>query len=96
MTDQGTCVVAGCTKPGTNRLLHEDEQRALTVRATLCEEHIVRAVEVMPAAEIERLLSEVSRDFAGAHVNAGVVIGAVRKALRERRPLDENDRRNDG
>ena len=39
MTDQGTCVVAGCTKPGTNRLLHEDEQRALTVRVTLCEEH---------------------------------------------------------
>lgn len=31
--------------------------------------------------KVEVLLREVSRDFAGAHVNAGVVVGAVRRRL---------------
>ena len=34
--------------------------------------------------EIERVLREVDRDFAGAHVNAGVVVGAVSDRLKER------------
>lgn len=41
-------------------------------------------VDVVSVAEVERLLSEVSSDFAGAHVNAGVVVGAVRRRLRDR------------
>ncbi|HZA18937.1 MAG TPA: hypothetical protein VE645_19005 [Pseudonocardiaceae bacterium] len=36
-------------------------------------------------AEIDAELREVSRDFAGAHVNAGVVVGAVRRRVAELR-----------
>jgi hypothetical protein len=38
--------------------------------------------EPISARQVERILREVSRDFAGAHVNADVVIDAVRRALR--------------
>lgn len=36
---QSTCVVAGCSKLGIDRLIHKDEHRSVTVRATLCDEH---------------------------------------------------------
>jgi hypothetical protein len=39
--------------------------------------------EFVTVAEVEEMLREVSRDYAGAHVNAGSVVGTVRKRLRE-------------
>lgn len=51
----------------------------MTARCMNCNATCTRYIRV---DDVELLLAEVSRDFAGAHVNAGVVVGAVRKALR--------------
>lgn len=40
-----------------------------------------------PMGDMEAVLRQVSRDFAGAHVNADVVLAAVRKRLADRDAL---------
>lgn len=42
-----------------------------------------RHLTAITNVDLDALLSEVSRDFAGAHVNAGEVVGAVRRRVRE-------------
>jgi hypothetical protein len=51
------------------------------------DERVARAI-ALTGVDIERVLREVSRDFAGAHVNAGTVVGAIRRRVREEAGLD--------
>jgi hypothetical protein len=44
------------------------------------------ALPQVPVAEVEQMLRETDRYFAGDHVNAGVVVGDMRKRLRDLSP----------
>jgi Fe2+ transport system protein FeoA len=75
----------GAVEHGIDHLESEGNFDAAAAVRHLREENFALARQLagtVSVADVEQLLSDTSRYFSGDHVNAGVVVGEMRKRLR--------------